>query len=94
MKGDAGARSRARDSISLMYAQARAEVLARYHDEVALEFCTTEQVDVQADLVVHRGVLKRLMHSFGLGLRHVRLLVDQLEDERERTLVGAALVHG
>lgn len=28
----------------------------------------------------HRALLKRVMHSFGLGLRHVRLLVESCED--------------
>ena len=79
MAGDAGARARARECIGKLYAKARGEVVDRYRDELALEVCRTVDVDVQADPVVHRGVLKRVMHSFGLGLRHVRLLLDQLD---------------
>lgn len=50
----------------------------RYREEVAIEICRTEDVDVQADPVVHRRVLKRVMHSLGLGLRHLRLFAGQL----------------
>ena len=94
MAGDAGARSRARESIGKLYAKARAEVVNRYRDELAVEVCLTEDVDVQANPVVHRRVLKRLMHSLGLGLRHARLLVEQLEHQTEARHVCAALKDG
>lgn len=94
MAGDVMARLRARLCIRKLYAKALEEVLDRYRDELAIEMCSTEDVDVQADPVVHRRVLKRLMHSFGLGLRHVVILFNELSDNRDKGFVLSALAHG
>lgn len=93
MAGDREATKRGRDCISQLYAVASVEILDRYRDEVAIEICLTD-VDVYADPVAHRRVLKRLMHSLGLGLRHARLLVDQLEDDSEIRRVLIAIAFG
>lgn len=86
--------SRARESIGKLYASASSVVLDRYRDEVAIELCRTADADVLADPAMHRCLLKRLMHSLGLGLRHAYLLLERLEDPSDRDLVIKALIHG
>lgn len=93
MRGDAGEIEKARRCIGKLYDEAREVVVDRYWDEVAIEICRTKNVDVQAEPVLHRRVLKRAMHSLGLGLRHVHLLVKQLELETDRWHVLDAVHH-
>lgn len=52
------------------------------------------EFDPARDHAAHRAVLKRTMHSMGLGLRHVRLLVDACTDVELRAVMIRTMCAG